>query len=1121
MSQIIFPTNTTTLLVNTLSANKIVYLPAVSTVNAGSTYFIKDICGNAAISSIFIYAAGADTIENRNANSAAALLNANFGAVLLVPDGISNWLVVQHYNTNTITRAITSAPSAITSVTLNFIVGNTYILANWSPSTDVTSYSAVFYSNASNSTIGGTLFQTITPITTTFVKTTNGLVANTFYYVIVTATNSVGSTSRTSSTTYTTNLPPVPQFISLSYSGFIFTCTWYPSITATTYNVVFYQNTTSQSTVGATVFQTFNAVSALTQVSSTTPTNGYYYYATVVAVNGALLSTAGISGIIIFSTAPGSVSNISIAFVYPNIAVSWSASIQTTSYTVVFYQRATPGTSGGAVFQTVTGITGTSQSSSTIATLNYYCYVIVRSVNSSTTTSVTSSSSVQATLSPGSVSNVTINFVYPNIAVSWSASIQTSSYTIVFYESATPGTSGGSTFQTFTGVTGTSQTSSTIATLNYYYYAIITSVNPYTTTTVTTATSVQATLAPTVTNVSVSLVYPNLRVTWTSIQANSYIVYFYSSGGSLLETDTPGTTSQTSAFALTDGASYYVTVTATNPYTSTTVTTSPQQISLQPTVNSVTMSFSGNQATATWTTTSGTTFTVIFYENSSNSTTGGTLIETVTSLTGTSRATTATLTSGLYYYATVQAFNANGQSSIVLSSSAIQAAILPTGGAITMSLTSVQDGGSVTITPASLATTYTIFISTSTDGLNVIYSFTTSTTGSPVTFVPSPTPLTVNTTYYARVVPSNIYGNGTASYSPGATTNIFYSYTGTLTFTNATATGRNGPILSQCRTAYSSFGSWINNTNFFNMTTQGIQRWTVPFTRNYTIVCKGANNDGIIGSSTPRNIIITATILLTQGEVINILVGQTALANSYGGSGGSFVVRSNGTPLIVAGGIGGMLGTSSSPSDSSSSTSGNTGETGDYYPYGTRGAGGVGGAGGNGGSVGELGTYFSVSTWSYYWDLYGGGGGGGFTGNGGSAVGRSTVGNPSGYLDTNATVVSGGGFSYSNGGMGGIVGSVFDSYSTNFCINGAGGFGGGGSAGITKSYNNVSPPSAAPTAYSNYTFGGGGGYSGGGGAGGTYVDGGYTGGGGGGSFYPAGATLTYTNAKGNGYVSIT
>jgi len=302
MSQIIFPTNTTTLLVNTLSANKIVYLPAVSTVNAGSAYFIKDICGNAAISSIFIYATGADTIERKNANSAAALLNANFGAVLLVPDGISNWIVLQHYNTNTITRVITSAPLSIAEVLLTFVVGNTYILANWSPSIGATSYSASFYSNASNSNTGGTLFQTITPITTIFVKTTTALAANTYYYVIVTATNSAGSTTRTSSTTYTTNLPPVPQFISITYSGLILTSTWYASITATTYNIVFYQNTTTQSTVGATTFQTFNGVSALTQSTSINATNGYYYYATVVAVNGALLSTAGTSGIIIFST---------------------------------------------------------------------------------------------------------------------------------------------------------------------------------------------------------------------------------------------------------------------------------------------------------------------------------------------------------------------------------------------------------------------------------------------------------------------------------------------------------------------------------------------------------------------------------------------------------------------------------------------------------------------------------------------------------------------------------------------------------------------------------------------------------------------------------------------------
>ena len=189
MSSIIFPTTTTTLLVNTLSANKIVYLPPISTVNAGSVYFIKDICGNSAVSSIYIYAAGSDTIERQNAGSASALLNANFGSILIMPDGISNWMVLQHYNSNIIQKKWNSAPKPITSVTISFVPQNTYILVTWSSSSNFASYTATFYSNATNSNSNGTLFQTITGITTSSVVSTTTLVTNTYYYVIITAIN--------------------------------------------------------------------------------------------------------------------------------------------------------------------------------------------------------------------------------------------------------------------------------------------------------------------------------------------------------------------------------------------------------------------------------------------------------------------------------------------------------------------------------------------------------------------------------------------------------------------------------------------------------------------------------------------------------------------------------------------------------------------------------------------------------------------------------------------------------------------------------------------------------------------------------------------------------------------
>ena len=53
------------------------------------------------------------------------------------------------------------------------------------------------------------------------------------------------------------------------------------------------------------------------------------------------------------------------------------------------------------------------------------------------------------------------------------------------------------------------------------------------------------------------------------------------------------------------------------------------------------------------------------------------------------------------------------------------------------------------------------------------------------------------------------------------------------TFTNCGATGINGPTLANCKSSYDV--SWEDNTDFFNVQTQGIQEWTVPADGDYRI----------------------------------------------------------------------------------------------------------------------------------------------------------------------------------------------------------------------------------------------------------------------------------------------
>lgn len=101
MSAINFPIATTSLFVNTLNTNKIIYLPAASTIGAGRLFYIKDICGNAANSSIYISTTGMDRIENRfQPSTAYAFMSTNYGSVLMAPDGALNWYFLQHFYKN-------------------------------------------------------------------------------------------------------------------------------------------------------------------------------------------------------------------------------------------------------------------------------------------------------------------------------------------------------------------------------------------------------------------------------------------------------------------------------------------------------------------------------------------------------------------------------------------------------------------------------------------------------------------------------------------------------------------------------------------------------------------------------------------------------------------------------------------------------------------------------------------------------------------------------------------------------------------------------------------------------------------------------------------------------------
>jgi hypothetical protein len=154
------------------------------------------------------------------------------------------------------------------------------------------------------------------------------------------------------------------------------------------------------------------------------------------------------------------------------------------------------------------------------------------------------------------------------------------------------------------------------------------------------------------------------------------------------------------------------------------------------------------------------------------------------------------------------------------------------------------------------------------------------------------------------------------------------------TFTNAGATGRTGPIITDLTGTYTP--DWTDNVNYLNVSTQGIQDWTVPETGTYTITAIGAQGGSGL-DSTPitysggKGAWMQGDFALTKGDTLHILVGQQGIGGptaiighsnmAGGGGGGTFVSKgttlTNSIALIVAGGGGGGTYAVSSGSGSS------------------------------------------------------------------------------------------------------------------------------------------------------------------------------------------------------------
>jgi len=285
------------------------------------------------------------------------------------------------------------------------------------------------------------------------------------------------------------------------------------------------------------------------------------------------------------------------------------------------------------------------------------------------------------------------------------------------------------------------------------------------------------------------------------------------------------------------------------------------------------------------------------------------------------------------------------------------------------------------------------------------------------------------------MVSSGQYQLATSTASAPAATTYTFS---TFTFTPCGATGRLGPSsLTYNTTTF----PWA--TSPYLTVSAGIQRWTVPVTGYYQLTAAGAGGgNSFSGITGTRGVIVSNTVLLLQGQVLYIAIGQKGIngvssSTSGGGGGGTFIVQYlNGSItsansyqiLLIAGGGGGGGRLSSFGTDAVTTTTASPGNSV------TAASGGNGG----GGRIGSTNEYRP--------------GGGGFLTNG---VQSSPV---AGQPNQDAAGYSG--LSFLNGGLGGNGNANVSYYSL---VASFGGFGGGGAGGINQDWGG----------------GGGGGYSGG------------------------------------------
>jgi hypothetical protein len=379
-----------------------------------------------------------------------------------------------------------------TNVVITWDQYNTYVSASWTASSGAVGYRVLFYSNPTNSTIGGTSFQTITTSSVS-INTTNTLTLNTYYYVAVQALDSSGNYTAyaTSPTAVLYYVLPVTN-VSISYdaNNTYVRASWtgINNALTVTYNISFYQ-TNSTTPSGGSLLQTITGLSVGTTTQTTTVgiTFGNYYYAIVTAFELGVPSapTTSATAVLYYLPFPTNFAMVwnGTSYVYATwTPVSFSLPIY---YTINFYTSGGNVLSGGGLVQTFTNIGSGSNSQLTTTGLSYnqYYYATIYTTVSGTSSNsitVTTANNVYYYFAPPTNQSLAWTNYYNYLTATWSYSIinpaYTTLYNIFFYWVSANQQSGGTLVQTVLGTSNIYQ-NTTVTLSNGYYYAVINASN--------------------------------------------------------------------------------------------------------------------------------------------------------------------------------------------------------------------------------------------------------------------------------------------------------------------------------------------------------------------------------------------------------------------------------------------------------------------------------------------------------------------------------------------------------------------------------------------------------------------------------------------------------------------